>query len=79
MKSDSLARSTRRLIEILWASTALLIGLRHPREEVRELIEGVATMVLGIRGIEDSWVYQDILDQMLDVSSWHELLSSVDP
>jgi hypothetical protein len=79
MKSDSLARNTRRLIEILWASTALLIGLRHPREEVRELIEGVATMVLGIRGIEDSWVYQDILDQMLDVSSWHELLSSVDP
>jgi predicted transposase YdaD len=44
----------------LWTATAILIGLRYPREQVGELIEGVATMVLGIRGIEDSWVYQDI-------------------
>ncbi len=24
-------------------------------------MEGITTMVLGIRGIEDSWLYQDIL------------------
>lgn len=45
----------------LWAATAILMGLRYPREQVGELIKGVATMVLGIRGIEESWVYQDIL------------------
>ncbi len=45
----------------LWASTEILMGARYPRERVAELIQGVMTMVLGIRGIEDSWVYQDIL------------------
>jgi len=44
----------------LWTATAILMGLRYPREQVGEMIEGVAKMVLGIRGIEDSWVYQDI-------------------
>jgi hypothetical protein len=48
------------LVKTLWASTTLLMGARYPREQVGELIEGVATMVLGIHGIEDSWVYQDI-------------------
>ncbi|MGC8639821.1 MAG: Rpn family recombination-promoting nuclease/putative transposase, partial [Isosphaeraceae bacterium] len=45
----------------LWTATAILLGLRYSREQVEELIEGVAKMILGIRGIEDSWVYQDIL------------------
>jgi hypothetical protein len=45
----------------LWTATVILMGLRYPREQVGEMIEEVATMVLGIRGIEDSWVYQDIL------------------
>ena len=49
------------LRKILWASTMILMGARYPREQVEEMIRGVATMVLGIRGIEDSWVYQDIL------------------
>lgn len=44
----------------LWTATAILMGLRYPRDQVEELIEGVKTMVLGIRGIEESWVYQDI-------------------
>jgi predicted transposase YdaD len=48
------------LTKTLWTSTAILMGLRYPREQVGEMIEGVANMVLGIRGIEDSWVYQDI-------------------
>jgi hypothetical protein len=37
-----------------------MIGLRYPREQVEEMIEGVANMVLGISGIDESWVYQDI-------------------
>jgi predicted transposase YdaD len=49
-----------RLKASLWSATAILMGLRYPREQVGEMIEGVATMVLGIRGIEESWVYQDI-------------------
>jgi predicted transposase YdaD len=48
------------LMKTLWIATAILTGLRYPREQVSGLIEGVATMVLGIRGIEESWVYQDI-------------------
>ena len=44
----------------LWTATAILMGLRYPREQVEQLIEGVGKMILGIRGIEDSWVYQDI-------------------
>jgi predicted transposase YdaD len=48
------------LTKTLWTATAILTGLRFPRERVGGLIEGVANMVLGIRGIEESWVYQDI-------------------
>ena len=48
------------LTKTLWTATAILTGLRYPRERVGGLIEGVANMMLGIRGIEDSWVYQDI-------------------
>jgi predicted transposase YdaD len=44
----------------LWTATTVLIGLRHPREQVKTIIEGVRDMILGIRGIEESWVYQDI-------------------
>jgi hypothetical protein len=42
---------------------AILTGLRNSREQIDGLIEGIATMILGIRGIEESWVYQDILAQ----------------
>ncbi len=49
------------LKKILWASTLLLMCARYPREQVEEMMEEVTTMVLGIRGIEDSWLYQDIL------------------
>ncbi len=47
-------------MKTLWTATAILTGLRHRREQVGGLIEGIANMILGIRGIEDSWVYQDI-------------------
>ncbi len=49
------------LRKLLWASTLLLLCSRYPREQVEAMMEGITTMVLGIRGIEDSWLYQDIL------------------
>ena len=48
------------LKEVLWAATGLLLGLNHSRERVKELIEETTAMILGIRGIEESSVYQDI-------------------
>jgi hypothetical protein len=49
------------LMTALRTAMTVLIGLRHKREHVMAMIEGVRDMVLGIRGIEASWVYQDIL------------------
>jgi hypothetical protein len=36
------------------------MGLRYSKEQVDEFIKGVSAMILGIRGIEESSVYQDI-------------------
>ncbi len=36
------------------------MGLRYSRERVEELTRGISDMILGIRGIEESSVYQDI-------------------
>jgi predicted transposase YdaD len=44
----------------LWAATKVLMGLRYPKEQVEEFERGVSAMILGIRGIEESSVYQDI-------------------
>jgi hypothetical protein len=44
----------------LWAATQLLMGLYHPKEYVYDLTKEITTMILGIRGIEESSVYQDI-------------------
>ncbi len=44
----------------LWAATKVLMGLRYPKEQVEEFERGVSTMILGIRGIEEPSVYQDI-------------------
>jgi hypothetical protein len=44
----------------LWAATEILLGLYHPSERVQELTGEITTMILGIRGIEESSVYQDI-------------------
>jgi hypothetical protein len=49
------------LMTLLWAATRVLMGLRYERAQVQTLIEGVQAMIFGIRGIEESWVYQDIL------------------
>jgi predicted transposase YdaD len=37
-----------------------MMGLKYPKEQVDELTRGVSAMILGIRGIEESSVYQDI-------------------
>jgi hypothetical protein len=44
----------------IWAATKILLGLRYSIEQVAELVRGVSAMILGIRGIEESSVYQDI-------------------
>ncbi len=44
----------------LWAATKVLMGLRYPKEQVEEFERGVSAMILGVRGIEESSVYQDI-------------------
>ena len=44
----------------IWAATRVLMGLRYSVEQVEEMVRGVSAMILGIRGIEESSVYQDI-------------------
>jgi predicted transposase YdaD len=44
----------------LWMATAILMGLNYSKEYVYEVTKEIATMILGIRGIEESSVYQDI-------------------
>jgi hypothetical protein len=43
-----------------WAATRVLMGLRYSNDQVRDLTKGLSAMILGIRGIEESSVYQDI-------------------
>jgi len=49
------------LMKTLWTATTVFTSLRYSREQVRAMIEGVTKMIFGIPGIEESWVYQDIL------------------
>ena len=44
----------------LWTATKVMMGLKYPKERVDEITQGVSAMILGIRGIEESSVYQDI-------------------
>jgi hypothetical protein len=44
----------------LWDATKFLMGLRYRTEEIDEFMRGVYDMLFGIRGIEQSSVYQDI-------------------
>ena len=63
-----LATISRRLVReaslgqaaVLWAATQILMGLRYSEEQVEEFVRGVSAMILGIRGIEESSVYQSI-------------------
>jgi hypothetical protein len=60
--SDRLAREANpEQAATLWNATRILMGLRYPEEQVDAIIEGVSAMLFGIRGIEESSVYQGIL------------------
>jgi predicted transposase YdaD len=59
--SDRLARETTpEQAAEFWNATTILMGLRYEKEQIDAIIEGVSTMLYGIRGIEESSVYQDI-------------------
>ena len=47
----------------LWNATTILMGLRYSKDEIDGIIRGVSKMLFGIRGIEESSVYQDILQK----------------
>jgi hypothetical protein len=49
-----------QVVTELWTATTTLMGLRHRREQVKSMMEGVAAMFLDVRGMKESWVYQDI-------------------
>ena len=60
--SDRLAReASPEEAATLWNATRILMGLRYPEKQVDSIIEGVSAMLFGIRGIEESSVYQGIL------------------
>ena len=62
--SERLVRETSpEQAATFWAATKVLMGLRYPKEQVEEFTRGVSAMILGIRGIEESSVYQDIFAQ----------------
>jgi predicted transposase YdaD len=44
----------------IWTATKVLMGLRYSKDAVEEFTKGISAMILGIRGIEESSVYQDI-------------------
>ena len=48
---------------MLWTATMILLGLDHPKEHVYLITKEITTMILGIRGIEESSVYQDIFSK----------------
>ena len=47
----------------LWNATKVMMGLRYPKEQIEAAIEGVSAMLFGINGIEESSIYQDILQK----------------
>src|SRR5262249_36521805 len=51
--SDRLARETTpEQAAEFWNATTILMGLRYEKEQIYAIIEGVSTMLYGIRGIE---------------------------
>jgi hypothetical protein len=69
--SDQLAQVLRAVAErlrrdatpeqtaTLWKATTILLSLRYEKEQVEDIVREVSTMSLGIRGIEESWLYQE--------------------
>jgi predicted transposase YdaD len=126
--SDRFERETTlNQAETLWYATGFLMGLRYSPDEIRSFSRGGPQMLFGIRGLEESSVYQealrkgeasgslkeartillrhgtkklgppdekiaarisaladvarlqDLIDRVLDVASWDELLGSPNP
>jgi hypothetical protein len=48
------------IMKLLWAATKVLMGLRYPQGQIDSIAERISAMILGIRGIEESSVYQGI-------------------
>ena len=62
--SDRLARETTpEQAAILWNAIEILMGLRYEKAQIDKFFEGVWDMLFGIRGIEESTVYQGILQK----------------
>jgi hypothetical protein len=60
--ADRLAReASPEEAATLWSATRVLMGLCYSEEKVDAIIERVSAMLFGIRGIEESSVYQGIL------------------
>jgi predicted transposase YdaD len=60
--SDRLARETSPdRAKTLWDATEILMGLRYSPDEVQSYIRGGPHMLFGIRGLEESSVYQEAL------------------
>src|SRR3954453_4983800 len=57
------ARGQRREASTLWNATRILMGLRYEEEQVDAIIEEGTAMLFGIRGIEESSVYQGIVGE----------------
>jgi predicted transposase YdaD len=54
-----LREATPEQTATLWKATTILLSLRYEKERVEGIVREVSTMSLGIRGIEESWLYQE--------------------
>lgn len=50
-------------VATLWKATTMLLSLRYRREQIDQIVMEVSSMSLGIRGFEESWLYQDYFQQ----------------
>ncbi|MGP0062379.1 MAG: hypothetical protein ACLQGP_02090 [Isosphaeraceae bacterium] len=53
--------TTPQQASALWGATRILMGLRYEEAQIDAIIQGVTAMLYGIRGIEESTVYQGLL------------------
>ncbi len=49
----------------LWRATTILLSLRYTKEQVQAIVKEVSSMSMGIRGIEESWLFQEYFQKGL--------------
>ncbi len=49
----------------LWRATTILLSLRYTKEQVQAIVKEVSNMSMGIRGIEESWLFQEYFQKGL--------------